>query len=312
MITEMPVSFTNGNGQILTGILHVPGEGPGRHTGISILNPGIKNRVAPNRLNVKLARKLCSLGYPILRFDPEGVGESGGELPRTSVQNIWGIIQQGHFIGDILASNRFFRNKTGIQQILLAGICGGGISALLASEQDDNIPGLILIDVPVFLEGERDYAATIVPGRYADMVFMQYAYKFFIFSAWRRFLTLQTDYRALARAFWVKLGGTGLASKTPAKSGDKKVGGLPFNEKFIPAYQKFVDGQGKVLFVLAENDASTAYFENLFAKDFLSEENKAGCERLKINNANHIYALKEWQEQLMNGVCDWVTTHFSR
>jgi pimeloyl-ACP methyl ester carboxylesterase len=310
MMTEMPVSFTNQNGETLTGILHLPEQEYRKQTGINILNPGIKNRVSPNRLNVKLARRLCGLGYPILRFDPAGVGESSGELPRTAVKNIWVTIQEGLFVGDVLASNRFFRDRTGIQQILLAGNCGGAISGLLTSEQDDGIAGLILIDVPVVLEKEKDFAATIVPGRYADMIFRKYVRKLWDPEAWLRFLTLKTDYRALARAVWVKLGGARSALKAAEGNDDRKVAGPPLNERFILVYRKYMDKKGRILFILSENDAGTPYFENRFAKHYLNKVNKAECEVIKIKDANHIYALKEWQEQLMDAVCAWVTTHF--
>ena len=57
------IFFKNRNGAKLSGIVHIPEQTlfRGKRIGINLLNPGIKYRVAPNRLNVKLARKLCSI-----------------------------------------------------------------------------------------------------------------------------------------------------------------------------------------------------------------------------------------------------------
>src|SRR3569832_1787566 len=78
---EKAVSFRNKKGQLLFGVLHLPETPkPGPRIGINILNPGLKNRVAPNRINVKMARLLCESGVYVFRFDPFGIGDSDGEL----------------------------------------------------------------------------------------------------------------------------------------------------------------------------------------------------------------------------------------
>ena len=43
---------------------------------VILLNAGLLHRVGPNRLSVDIARSLADLGYPCLRFDTSGVGDS--------------------------------------------------------------------------------------------------------------------------------------------------------------------------------------------------------------------------------------------
>ena len=85
------------NGHRLMGILHMPEDRVRRNRGINLLSPGLKNRVAPNRMNVKMARILCEKGFPVLRFDPHGIGDSEGEIVRGErpVMNLWGLIREG-------------------------------------------------------------------------------------------------------------------------------------------------------------------------------------------------------------------------
>jgi len=46
------------------------------HPAIVLLNAGVLHRVGPNRLYVKIARKLASAGFVVLRFDLSGIGDS--------------------------------------------------------------------------------------------------------------------------------------------------------------------------------------------------------------------------------------------
>jgi exosortase A-associated hydrolase 1 len=59
----------------LAGVLH-----PGQHsTGILFVAGGRQTRVGPHRLFVELAEMLSAAGYPSLRFDRRGVGDSEGD-----------------------------------------------------------------------------------------------------------------------------------------------------------------------------------------------------------------------------------------
>ena len=119
---EKPVVFENKRGEKLFGIVHVPDRNlsVNKKIGINLLNPGIKYRVAPNRLNVKLARKLCQNGYYVLRFDPSGIGDSEGELQaNVLVPDIWEKIQTGLFVSDTIDANSFFIKEFDIDKLVL-------------------------------------------------------------------------------------------------------------------------------------------------------------------------------------------------
>ena len=73
MSAERTVVVEGPAGTPMVGILHEPATPLAPRVGINLLNPGLKSRVAPNRLNVMLARRLSELGYFVLRFDPPGI-----------------------------------------------------------------------------------------------------------------------------------------------------------------------------------------------------------------------------------------------
>ena len=316
---EKPVTFLNKNGKKLFGIIHIPENRDPRHNkiGINLLNPGIKYRVAPNRLNVKLARKLCELGYHVLRFDPEGIGDSEGELPAgILVADIWEKIQTGLFVPDTIAANDFLSNTYGIERLILIGNCGGAITALLASEEDRRVDSLALIDVPVNLRtAQQTFADKVATGgKKVDILFSDYFKKIFDVKAWLRFITLQTEYRALWKIVRLKLQkklSRLLILKKPPLDFDKVCREKNLNEQFFKAFDAFHKKGKSILFILAGNDPGTEIFQHYFENTYLTNRvnthlNSSRLEIFLIEQANHIYTLTEWQKTLINKICTWV------
>src|SRR5687768_26215 len=99
-----PVTFPNAKGDRLFGVLHVPERNRFSGVAVVILSPGIKSRIAPHRLYIKMARRLCAQGFLVLRFDFHGLGDSGGELNDVYVADFYGAIQVGRYVDDTRAA----------------------------------------------------------------------------------------------------------------------------------------------------------------------------------------------------------------
>src|SRR5262245_18911200 len=63
-----------GSVEELVGILSHPAA-PAQ-TAVLLLNAGVLHRIGPHRLHVTLARRLAELGFPALRLDLGGIGDS--------------------------------------------------------------------------------------------------------------------------------------------------------------------------------------------------------------------------------------------
>jgi hypothetical protein len=319
---EKPIVFENRNHQKLFGIVHIPDklrENDSR-TGVNLLNPGIKYRVAPNRLNVKIARKLCHEGFFVLRFDPSGIGDSESELPHgVMVPDIWEEIQKGRFVDDTLISNQIFAQKYGLDSTILAGNCGGAITALLASEIDHSVDGLCLIDIPVNLRAANMSFADKVAegGEKAEWLFTQYKKRIFSPTSWFRLITAKTNYRALLKTVNMRIK-TKLFQHNNEDSLSLKVEKLcnkgMLNPLFFKAFKAYSAKQKPLLFILAGNDSGTEIFEHYFQKVYLDSSAKDFhadlYEVFLIENANHVYTLVEWQNALINKICQWIKVHF--
>lgn len=123
----------------LLGILTDPaGSRNASGTAVVFLNAGIIHRVGPQRLNVKLARHVARSGYPALRFDLSGLGDSAA--PDASRDFA------GQAVFDIRAALDCIEEQTGCRRVVGVGLCSGADNLFSAAGLDTRMSGLLLLD----------------------------------------------------------------------------------------------------------------------------------------------------------------------
>ena len=296
---EEVVSFKNRTGHTLYGILHVPDVVPQEpKIGVNLLNPGLKNRVAPNRLNVKIARTLCKNGIYVLRFDPAGIGDSEGEFKgnNESMMHLWNRIQKGAFVEDTICSNDYFSTKTNIHRFIMIGQCGGGVTAGLTSIKDERVDGLILIDTPFrIIQYGQDSVQLIVESFSLKSYLVEHINDLMTFRFLAKIRSGSVDWKY----FTDKLKHINRLLLQQAQ----KTGGQiheRFHYSLGESLIRFLDHK-KIQFIFAENDFSLREFETDFKCNFL---NNTDIQRTNyainvIENANHIYTENKCQKELV-------------
>lgn len=149
---EEPVGFVVG-GARLRGILAHP-EGSAQAVGVVFSHGWSGNRSGPQGLLTHLARRFAGKGYPSLRFDFRGRGESEGEGLEASLPSM---------AEDLAAACRFFREQTGVRKLVCFGLCSGG-NVTIGSLPNLSASGLILLSVYPFSDGDtfgRDMHRTL-------------------------------------------------------------------------------------------------------------------------------------------------------
>ena len=84
--------------------------------GIIFVHAADGNRLGPHRMFVEFAEKFNSLGYPTLRFDLTGCGDSTGSVSRNSIEND---------VSDAIQAVNFFKHRADLKYIILFGISRG-------------------------------------------------------------------------------------------------------------------------------------------------------------------------------------------
>jgi len=157
-------------GDGLSGVLTAPSD-PVRRIGFLFLNAGFLHRVGPKRLHVKVARALAEAGYPALRFDFSGLGESDARPD--------GMPYEERTIKETQAGKEALR-RFGAERFVLFGLCAGADAALRVGLADPRVIGGILVQPYSF--GSRGYWSE------------RYARKFVTAEFWSRLLRGGIDF----------------------------------------------------------------------------------------------------------------------
>jgi uncharacterized protein len=302
------VTFPNKAGQTLFGIVHEP-PSPRADLAVILLSPGVKSRVAPHRLYVKTAEALCALGIRVLRFDFYGLGDSEGTLSEVYLADLYRAIQLGRYVEDTHAALDWMASTYGTRRVVVAGLCGGALTGLLAGDHP-NIAGLLSFGIPVMLDGTAvDKTRNMTVGQLAGIK-DKYWKKLLRPSAWLRVLTLKTDFRLLWRAFTAPLAArkqsSGARPASPPPPDDNT------NPLFAPALFTFLGRQRPALLLFGGADRLQWEFEEKFrarhADRLASHASLADIQ--VIQSANHIFSFSEWQEEALKRSVSWMTARF--
>lgn len=228
--TEQAIIFDCGQ-ETLAGITAVP-EAPAS-TGVVIIVGGPQYRAGSHRQFVLLARSLAIAGYPVLRFDYRGMGDSTG-TPRdfTDVTD------------DISAAITSIQEQLpSVKHVVLWGLCDGASAALLYwnDTRDSRVSGLCLLNP--WVRSEASLARAHVKHYYVQRLMQK--------QFWAKLLSGKVAIAALAGLLRnVRLMVTG--SGSPARALHQ-----PFQQRMAQAWDHF---GGNILLLLSGDDYTAKEF----------------------------------------------------
>jgi uncharacterized protein len=287
--------------------LYVPANSQSQ-TGIILLSPGIKNRVAPHRLYVKMARQFCDLGFTVLRFDPEGLGDSEGNIDETYTADLYGSIQRGRFVEDTKSAMDWMSKNTLASQFVLGGLCGGALTGLLTAAQDKRVTGVLSLGMPVTIESSDGNRSRFMTESELARLKGGYFRRLTSLRSWLRFLSFRSDYRVMLRSMMAgkKKSDKGESQLKPGDETDN------FNPLFLSSWKEVVSTGQKILMIFSEMDRHHWDFKEKFQDQYQTDlEKDRSMYRIHIiKNANHILSFPEWQKEMMDLCIDWLENHF--
>ncbi|HEY5997791.1 MAG TPA: alpha/beta fold hydrolase [bacterium] len=119
----------------LLGVLYRPPGGQSRATGIVYCHPFAEEQNMAHAVAVKACRSFSEQGFPVLRFDMSGSGDSEGTLEDVTVSS---------WMEDLQAAVKVLKAEANVDRVALWGLrLGGGLARLHACD-DDSVHSLIL------------------------------------------------------------------------------------------------------------------------------------------------------------------------
>lgn len=301
------ISFPNRQGHILHGLLHEPPSEAARGVCVLLLSPGIKGRVGPHRLYLKLAERIVPMGFHLLRFDFHGLGDSEDVLDEDILADMYNTIQGGRYVDDTIAAMNWMQSAHGVGEFVGSGLCGGSISALLSAAKDPRIKSLLGIGLPVVLDGGEANWGRFLTAQQTMLARREFFRRLVRPWTWLKFLSGRSNYRVIGRVIRQAFG----ASKPPAKK-FKQPAAKPViddtNPLFAPAFLGFIESRRPALLIYSGADRLQGQFEEKFEarnRNRIDEASK-GYRIHTIPNANHIMSSDTWVEELREVAAVWL------
>ncbi len=270
----------------LVGIVTLPGtRAPERErTGIVLLNAGIVHRVGPNRIHVRIARRLAARGYLVCRFDLSGIGDS--TVSAASIGFDDRAPAEVHAVMDHL------QRAHGIERFVLAGICSGADVALECTKQDPRVEACALINGRLV---DREVAMAL-----RDQMSARNRGRYFIGHlasprSWFRFLTFRSAYAK----WWEGLKTLVRTSRGPRARNLDKDGAAAWMGELTAR-------DVRILLVYAGGSSALDLYRALFQAEVARLERDGRPVRVEEIDADHTFTLSWSQEALVRSLEDWI------
>jgi pimeloyl-ACP methyl ester carboxylesterase len=147
----------------LYGCYHPPVGGGARDCAVVLCYPFGQEYIRSHRSFLQLAIRLAGRGFPVLRFDYFGCGDSAGETEQGRVVR---------WLDDIAAASQEIRVRSRASRLCLAGLRLGGTLAGLAAAAQGGVDSLVLWDPIVsgraYLDELRALQAEMLRFAYVD------------------------------------------------------------------------------------------------------------------------------------------------
>jgi uncharacterized protein len=279
-LTEHALSFACA-GEELIGIVTTP-EQP-RSIGVLVLVGGPQYRVGSHRQFLLLARALAKAGFPVMRFDYRGMGDSTGDLRNFEAVN-----------DDIAAAINAFRQQCpAVVKVVLWGLCDAASSSLLYwdATQDARVSGIVLLNP--WVRSEVTLARVHIKHYYGQRLFEA--------DFWHKLIAGKVGLRrAIGELFW-----SVLSTFRNHWGSVSTQATLPFQKRMARGLGEF---PGQVLLILSGNDYTANEFSECVASDpaWASIFESRVISRIDLLEADHTFSSKHWRSDVERHTTVWL------
>ncbi len=272
------------------GIFHPAATTPARYGVVIVVGGGPQYRVGGHRQLVLWARKLAAEGFPVLRFDYRGMGDSHGKF--AGFEDIDEDIRS--------AIDRFCVEAPGVGKVVLWGECDASAAILFYAYRDPRVAGVVLLNP--WVRTESGQAKAVLRHYYLQRLMQP--------SFWRKVVSLRFNPLASIGSALKLLAKT----RTPGSVERAAAAALPIDAlpRSMPLPDKLLAGinrfKGPIMLVMSGRDLIAREFDDLVR----DSEQWAGVmaaslmTRHDIADGDHTFSSAAQRDQVISHGLAWL------
>lgn len=282
-VEERTLAFACGE-ETLWGVIARPRAGAA-DLAVLVIVGGPQYRVGSHRQFVQLSRYLATRGYPTLRFDYRGMGDSGGE--RRSFE---------HVDDDVRAAiEALWQAEPGLRGVVLWGLCDGASAAFMFGNGDARVCGMVAANP--WARDEGTLASTHLRHYYGPRIMQR--------DFWVRLLSGRIDWRGSLVALASSLRRAGAHALSRHGGHDKA--DQSFRARMARGLGSF---RGRLLLLLSGNDLTAREFADFAAASATWREllERPTTALIRFPESDHTFSRRAWREQVETATANWLDT----
>lgn len=286
-MNEKPIVFESA-GHPLVGMLHQAAGEPDLGVLIMVAG-GPQYRIGGHRQLVLWSRKMSSHGFPVFRFDFQGMGDSYGEY--LGFEKAEANIRS--------ALDKFFAEVPSLKQVVLWGECNACSASLFYAHKDPRVAGIVMLNP--WVRTEQGQAKAVVKHYYLQRLTQR--------SFWAKVLSLRFDVLGSLRSAiqMIKLarGSKSSAGIADAEGLHAGADSLPLPERMLAGLSRF---KGRIMLVMSGRDMVSKEFDDMLQAVPEWHDRLAACATVRhdLEFADHTFSTGEWRDQVAEWGVDWL------
>ncbi len=264
-----------------------------RKPAILLMNAGSIHHVGPNRAFVRMARRWADLGYPVLRMDLSGIGDS--PVPEGCVEN---LPYPRDAILDAQAAMTALAEHGIASKFILTGLCSGADIAFRTGVIDPRVVGAWMINPQAFYFPSSD---SLKEFMHAELQASYYESAFWDVERWKRIFRGEVDLRRIAGVMRAKVESSArrrvmrlLGEKGSSDEGDK-----PEARDVIRDLRQMATRGTDTFLLCSEDDPGLLYLIKYFGKELDRLDGMPGYRRDLVKGTDHTFT-PLWSQDVLS------------
>jgi dienelactone hydrolase len=272
---------------------------------IIMLNAGAVHRIGAHRLYVSMARRWAALGFPVLRIDLSGIGDS--PVHRGGEENLTYPRERG---ADVQAAIDFLSASAKAERFILTGLCSGGDITFEIGFRHPRIAGAIMINPRTFCVNDLGMVDSYQQARWYQGSLLQT-------DSLKKLLRGDVDIARAARIVAPKLKDQVVSRARRAVSnllgagrGEGSTAGRPL-ENDVPKCLRLMAERGvDTYLVVTEHDPGVDYVDANYGRQMRALTSLPGFHRTDVPGTDHTFTARWAQDHVSTVITDHLKQRF--